>query len=258
MSVFRAIPYRLVVVSALLGAMALIGACAFAPVDRPVVDANQGSQQRAINLPAGPAFEVAVLAAKSMGYDLLVSNKAGGHVKTNIKAMPIQGNANCGAWHGVPIKGMASSALEIKVAEVGQNRSMVTVWALWGTRFQGRNVYGMVTRDESYRCASLGALESNYMEVLTRLAKNWSPREEKQAEKAVKDTEAAQPAAPAKTTVKPQPQATAAAQDASTAAPPAEEVDNPKLQKLKMLKTMGLLSDQEFEQEKAKLGLSGN
>jgi hypothetical protein len=240
--------------------MVLIGACAFAPVERPVVGANAGSQERIINLPHAQAFEVAELAAKSMGYEILISNKASGYLKTNAKKVPVQGNANCGSWNGVPIQGTAASALEVRVSERDKDHCGVTVWGFYGTKFQGRNLYGMVTREETYRCNSLGAVENTYMQILTRLAENWSPKKEPLAtrrEKALRPQKSGTTERPVNKGTLTKSVPTSTAQNTSTAGPPPEPTQSPQLEKLEMLKSMGLLSEQEFQQEKVKLGLAG-
>lgn len=248
-----------VIVIALLLALSSLAACAFAPVERPIVNDNAGSQQRFVNLPPDQAFKVAELAAKSMGYDILISNKAGGYLKTNAKSIPVQGNTDCGAWHGVPVHGTVASALVVKVANLKDNQSSVSVFGFYATKFQGRNLYGMVTREETYRCASLGSIENTYMDVLTGLAKNWSPSQkaaaQKQEQKAQEtQDEKIQIKAKTKETT---PVPTSGAQSASSAGPPPEATKSPQLEKLEMLKSMGLLSEQEFQQEKEKQGLSG-
>ena len=180
---FKPIHNTCLAVTLFIFVLPLLAACAFAPVDRPVIGANAGSQERLINLPQDQAFKVAELAALSMGYDILISNKASGYLKTNAKSVPVQGNADCGAWNGTPVHGTMASALEIKVSERNKNQCSVTVWGFFGTKFQGRNLYGMVTREETYRCASAGTVENTYMQVLTRLAENWSPKKEEAAKK---------------------------------------------------------------------------
>ncbi len=259
MSVLRAIPYRLVAVLALLAAMALFGACAFAPVDRPVIQKGQGVQQRAVKLPPDQAFEVALQALQNMGYTIASQDQGKGLIRSGPKEVSLEDHADCGSWNGRALRGKCASILVVKVSQFDSGQSLVVAAGFFGVKFKGHNKLGMVTREETFRCASLGALENNYMRVMTNLAAQRSPKQEKQAEKAVKETEAAQPAAAAKpaTEAKAQPQAAADAQKQTTAAQPAEQSDDPKLQKLKALKSMGLLSDQEFENEKAKLGLSG-
>ena len=252
--------FRLILAVLLVFSLLAVSSCAFSPVERPKVTADQGSKHRQVKLPRKQAIELACLAATSMGYDILSVDHSSGYIKTNVKPMPIAGNAHCGSWNGTPIKGMATSAMFIKVLVLSQNTSLIKVTGLFGTRFKGRNLYGMVTRDETFRCASMGNLEYKYLEVVERLAKNWSPKEEKQAEAAAQKPKEAPKAAPppkAKDKGKAAPGAAVASQDAAPAAPPADEPENPRLKKLKMLKAMGLLSEDEFQKEKAKLGLGG-
>lgn len=257
---FKPIHNTILAIILFIFVLPLLAACAFAPVDRPVINDNAGSQQRFVNLSPDQAFEVAELAAKSMGYEILTLNKAKGYLKTSAKSIPVQGNADCGAWHGVPVHGTMATVLLVKVVDLKGNQSSVSVLGFYAVKFQGRNLYGMVTREETYRCASLGSLENTYLEVFTRLAKNWSPKkdtiaktsEEKQKDQKVQDDKS--PAASAATN---EPTPTASAQTTGTAGPPPEPTSSPQLKKLEMLKSLGLLTEQEFQQEKAKLGLNG-
>lgn len=231
----------------------LVSGCAFSPVERPLIDVGQPLQNRYFDLPKTDLMEVCKVTAQNMGYSVIHEDPTSGIIRTGLKQIEIAGNANCGTWNGNQIGGFAGSAMEIKVKSLGDRKSMAEVDARFATRFQGKNLYGMVTRDESYRCASLGQLENQYFSSLTVLAEHWK----KVGEKAKTASPSPSPSPTVAAPQKPQSESEA---KATAAAPSKESVkDGPqppseKLQKLMTLKTMGLLSEAEFEAEKAKLG----
>jgi len=269
MSVSRALPCRLLAVFALLAAMAFMGACAVATADY----SSSGPPKRVLNLPPDQAFEAALQAMKNMGYGIASQYQHQGWIKTSPKTVSIQGNTECGSLNGTSLKGTATFILMVSIRQYMLDQSLVTTRGLFEVRSTDHNKQGLTPTQS---CDSLGVLENQYLDVLANLAFNWVPKKKvKQAEKKaeVPQTSATPPQAETKEPPKApaQPKAAASAQDAkpevapakteakdaSAASPPAEQSENPKLQKLRRLKSMGLLSDQEFENEKAKMGLSG-
>ena len=144
----------------------MLSSCAFAPVERPPVTVVQNKPNRYFDMPHERTLDLASLAAESMGYNLVTDS---GLIRTNIKPILIQGNCNCGTWNGVTVTGYADSLLLIDVDKLSESKTQVSVEARFATRFQGRNLYGTVTRDETYPCASLGNLENQYFASLDRL-----------------------------------------------------------------------------------------
>lgn len=254
MSLSKIIRHQYVIFLGILILSLQLSACAFAPVERPVIQKGQGVQQRVIDLPREQAFKMAGYALESMGYPVGSQDRQQWLIKSKPAIITIHGNADCGTWNGNPLKGNTSTILVIKVDEYVAGQSLVSIAGVFAVHFKGHNKLGMVTREETYRCASLGLLESDYMRVLTRLAAEKSPDKGKKAEQEAKEAEAS-PKAPAQEA--PRTAVGSSTQNASPPATPAAPVEDPKLQKLKALKSMGLLSDQEFEVEKAKLNQGG-
>lgn len=156
-------------------ALILLGlsGCAFSAFDRPHVDTSQPLPTRTLDLPPSEAFKAATAAAQNLGYKIAVSDPQRGLIRTDIKEFPLDGNANCGTWNGMQLVGYVAAVLIIEVKEVEPGKSVVTLDCRMGGFFQGRNGMGMVTREEAYRCASFGWVESNYLMRLSALAADW-------------------------------------------------------------------------------------
>jgi hypothetical protein len=238
-----------------------LSSCAFAPVDKPGIDTISKKTNRYYEIGYEKTADLASLAAESMGYKV---GREMGQIRSTMKPVLIQGNCNCGTWNGTAIQGYADSVLMIDVTKLSDTKSQVTLEARFATRFQGRNLYGMVTRDETYPCASTGGLENQYFASLDRLVAHMGKYGDKKI--AEPDKDAAKPAKadakPDKDKAKPE---TAGSEPPKAAAEPKAESksdiiggggqapEGSRLQKLKSLKAMGLISEAEFQAESAKL-----
>lgn len=163
---------RLVFLSAVL---LLAGACAFTPPNQPTINEGDGKQSRTFQLPAKELYKVAWTTAQNMGYQVWLGDPGQGIIRTDLKPAVTHGNCECGDWHGVPVQGNVDSCLFIKVTPRGQGSADLTVSAHYSTRFIARNGYGMITRDDTYRCGSKGGLEKIYLSSLASLAAHWAP-----------------------------------------------------------------------------------
>ena len=237
---FRAVNLLILIAFALLSS-SFLSACAFAPVERPVIDQSQPKPNRYFKMSKDDLYEVCKITAMNMGYSIDHEDPAQGLIRTGLKKIDVSGNANCGTWNGSQINGRAASALEIKVKSLAENKSMVTLDLRIAARFLGRNLYGMVTRDETYRCSSLGQLENQFFSSVGILATHWK----KGGAKLAPPVAAAPTPTNTQTEVK-----KASTPKAGGIKIPGEKA---KLQKLRALKAMGLLSEAEFKAEKAKL-----
>lgn len=237
----------------LLASLSFLGACAFSAVDRPQVGPKDGVLSGRFKLPLADTYDLAKVAAGTMGYKLMREDPATGKITTELKPIGTAGNCECGSWNGVPVQGMLDSALILTVSKIGAGVSELQVQALFAARFIGRNGYGMITRDETYRCAGTGALEQNYLTTARNLAVNWKPGSSK---------DMVIPKA------KPQPKLSAldlkvvkakAAEKKRNAGDVDKSMDepiaptDPKYYKLKTLWVMGLISKREFEARKVLL-----
>lgn len=162
-----------------LAACLSLNACAFAPVERPKVDHNR-RYERTYQLDLAQTFQAAKQAADTMGYGIQSSDQDLGEIVTFPKQIKVGGNADCGTWNGSPISGNVASTLEIRVEKAGKAASRVHLEHLLKGQFTGRNLYGMVTRQERYFCASHGVVERQYLAVLDEIVSRKEKEEKAQ------------------------------------------------------------------------------
>ena len=90
-----------------------LNACAFAPVNKPVVDRKKSVVLAEFDLSLENAKALVEKTYDIMGYQKArEEQKSGGFMlSTNDKAMPSVGNCDCGTWNGSKIQGTISSAI---------------------------------------------------------------------------------------------------------------------------------------------------
>ena len=181
-----------------------LAGCAFSPVNRPRAAENSGIREKVLKYPPQRAFNLAALTAQSMGYRFFKADRNSLAIITMPKALPAGGNADCGTWNGRPISGSTDGCLFLEVAGLGQGESRVRVQARYVATFRGRNIYGMVTTQETFRCASLGDLEEDFLARLKRMAAVTKPEAVDQAADEIRE-EGVMPQPPAKPEVAKEP-----------------------------------------------------
>ncbi len=237
----------------MLTCLIFLGACAFSAVDRPQIGPQDGTMQSQFKLPPEDLYILAKITAGTMGYGILREDESTGKIVTDLKPITTVGNCECGTWNGVPVTGNVDSAMILTVSRIGAGVSSLKVQSRFAARFIGRNLYGMITRDETYRCAGTGALEKNFITTARNLAVNWKP-----------GSGASMEVPKAKPQPKPSAVELKAAQlKAQKKKDDAGDVDksmdepiaptDPKLYRLKALYAMGLISKRSFEAQKALL-----
>jgi len=135
--------------------------CAFSAVRRP--------DPKPIALPYDQAVEACRAAAEAIGYQIHSASPAAGIVRTSPRPVQIPELCDCGTWNMDKVTGSAFSTLIATVSAQGNDTSVVTLDNECSTTFTGRNLYGMVTRQEAYRCASKGAMERDFWAMLDRI-----------------------------------------------------------------------------------------
>ena len=151
-----------VVLLALAGALE---ACAFSAVKRPTIPSDPSISQVVPGV-GERLFDASRLAIESMGFGVAFEDRTTGLLNTKLLVVPVADNCDCGTWNGRPVTGQSDLALTIRTAPAGTSTSTVTVQADYSVRFTGRNLYGQVTRDEFYRCRSLGRKEQEFLDKL--------------------------------------------------------------------------------------------
>ena len=149
-----------------------LNACAFAPVNKPVVDRKKSVVLAEFDLSLENAKALVEKTYDIMGYQKArEEQKSGGFMlSTNDKAMPSVGNCDCGTWNGSKIQGTISSAIITALEPISAEKTIVRVMVIYATTFTARNLYGAITRQEVVKCQSTGKKESQFIEIMTRKA----------------------------------------------------------------------------------------
>lgn len=149
-----------------LTALAVLSGCAFSPVERVPVTKHFDSQAAIefSGITKDAAMDIARSALQSSGYEVISFVPELGEVRTKSKIVPTPAMCDCGTWNGTVISGNAESVFVV-IAK-NQSDGKVAVKAGFGcaTTFSGKNLYGVVTKVESYSCASRGIVEGQFWE----------------------------------------------------------------------------------------------
>ena len=153
-----------------------LNACAFAPVNRPRVDPYLSMAHGVYaNLPADKAKDIVKKAIESEGYQVYHEAKRpdGWLVTTMIRPMPIgEYFCNCGDWNGTKLTGLADSRITVTIEQTASGASNVAVSYTYEGLFTGRNIYGMITRQEKVPCQSSGTQERQFIDLLDALVRD--------------------------------------------------------------------------------------
>lgn len=143
-----------------------IGGCAFAPVDQVPVGkyTSPDSYNEFTKLSKESAMDIARSALQSSGYEVIGFVPELGEVRSKSKGVLTPTVCDCGSWNGNVITGTADSLFVINVKSQPGGGSSVKATFTCATTFSGKNLYGAVTRMETYACASRGTTENQFWE----------------------------------------------------------------------------------------------
>lgn len=153
-----------------------LSACAFAPVNRPRIDPFLSMAHGVYtDLPAGKAKDIVIKTIDSEGYQVYRAEKRpdGWIVTTMIKPVPIGDYfCDCGDWNGTKLSGSADSRIIVTIEQTASGTSNVAVSYTYQGLFTGRNIYGMITRQEKVPCQSTGTQERQFVDLLDALVRD--------------------------------------------------------------------------------------
>jgi hypothetical protein len=149
----------------LLFSAALAG-CAFSPVERPVATKYVDSQitHNFSGVTKDAAMDMARSALQSSGYEVISYVPELGEVITKSRLVNIPDICDCGTWNGSVVSGNADSMFIINAKDQVDGKVSVKSGFACSTTFSGKNIYGAVTRVETYICASRGVAENRFWE----------------------------------------------------------------------------------------------
>ena len=151
-----------------------ISGCAFSAVKRP----NPALYSRTIKttepleVSKAEAMDAARRALKLAGYEIQADDTQLGIIRTKSAQVPIPAICDCGTWNLDPVTGMADSYFEAVVEPVDASHSLLKLTFFCGATFTGHNLYGAVTRQETYQCASRGEAEKNLWQMIDRVLRS--------------------------------------------------------------------------------------
>ena len=145
-----------------------LASCAFAPVNRPTVSKYSVRNQELFEIPKKELLDLAQKALIAMGYQPSLVTEDG-PILTATRRVLSQQNCDCGTWNGVPVEGNVDSVITIKVLPQKKGKNAVFIDSNFTVLFTGKNIYGMTTRQETYRCTSLGVVENLFWSQMNDL-----------------------------------------------------------------------------------------
>ena len=109
-------------------------------------------------------MDIARSALQSTGYEVISFVPELGEIRTKSKPVASPGMCDCGTWNGAVVTGNAESVFIVTAKN--QTDGKVGVKAGFGcaTTFSGTNLYGAVTKVETFNCASRGVIEGQFWE----------------------------------------------------------------------------------------------
>jgi hypothetical protein len=122
------------------------------------------------------ALDVGKSALEGMGYEIANVNSDLGLIRTKVRPVLAPAVCDCGTWNAMKVSGSCDSVLVASAERTDDNGTALSIKHECATVFTGRNLYGGITRRETYFCASTGVVEHEFW--LT-LAKVMSARERK-------------------------------------------------------------------------------
>jgi hypothetical protein len=238
MKVFEKHLYLFIVILTLI-----TSSCAFSPVKRPIIEQSDLTKSRIYKINASDLYEIIDDTVIDLGYTIKQNIEDSRSIFTNVKQVEIASNCNCGTWNGSFIGGYAGSELLIHINSIDDNTSELVLTSSLATRFRGRNLYGVVTRDETYRCKSYGTIENQFFASLDMKVSsiNQKKMEHKASVSSSDDNNNLRSSEDTEST-------SASSNSESNISATAE-----KIKKLEAMKALGLLSQEEFDREREKL-----
>jgi hypothetical protein len=154
-----------------------LSACAFSAVNRPPTAKYATGIKTSAIYPVGlkQAMKATADSFGSLGYQVLSSSIELSEMKSNVLQVVIPSTCDCGTWNGGTVGGTADSNLRVRFTDASTTEHVATrfdIEFVCGTRFRGHNLYGAVTRDETYACASRGIVESKFWDTVSRWVSN--------------------------------------------------------------------------------------
>lgn len=145
---------------------AVLTGCAFSPVERPPITKYVDSQAayEFTGLTKDEAMDIARSSLQSSGYEVISFVPELGEVRTKSKLVSTPAVCDCGTWNGAVITGNADSLFIVTVKNQSDGKVSVKGDFSCNTTFSGTNIYGAVTKVETYTCASRGVAESQFWE----------------------------------------------------------------------------------------------
>ena len=146
--------------------LSVLTGCAFSPVERPPVTKYVDSQAvyEFSGITKDAAMEIARSSLQSNGYEVISFVPELGEVRTKAKLVSTPAVCDCGTWNGTVITGNAESVFIITSKNQSDGKVSVKGGFSCGTTFSGTNLYGAVTKVETYACASRGVAEGQFWE----------------------------------------------------------------------------------------------
>ncbi|WP_124514896.1 hypothetical protein [Acidovorax sp. FJL06] len=151
----------------------LVTGCAFSPVDKPVA-AKHVSQDKLWQVKSKDTVAVldaTKVALESAGYETASTTPELGELKTKPKQLPIPEHCDCGTWNSGVVQGSAQSVLVATFKTQPNDEGALKISHGCATTFMGRNLYGAVTTQETYVCASRGQTESDVSQRIEAIFK---------------------------------------------------------------------------------------
>ena len=140
----------------------MLGGCAFAKVQQPDQGLYRVRKERSFEATPSQMVQAMKRAYEKAKYSVDESGQDPSMVISKNRDIPIIQGCDCGSWNGAKVYGTANSRLVASLGlEADTNSIRVTLDHQCTTNFTGTNIYGAVTRRESYRCATTNKVESD-------------------------------------------------------------------------------------------------
>lgn len=151
-----------------LAVLVFSAGCAFSSVDRTSVDKYRSTFSTSESLKANPglATDASKSALEAIGYEVQSVTPELGLLRTRAREVSVPTTCDCGSWNGRDVSGVANSFLVVRVQPEGADKTSLRVEHSCAVNFTGRNLFGGVTRQETYECASRGVVERQFWDAL--------------------------------------------------------------------------------------------
>jgi hypothetical protein len=103
---------------------------------------------------------------EAMGYEIQAFTPELHLVSTKPHAVGTPAVCDCGTWNGSDVSGAAQSTLKLTTQAVDDSVSVLKLEHTCAANMTGRNLYGGITHQETYQCASRGVVEKEFWNTL--------------------------------------------------------------------------------------------